>query len=231
LSWTASTDNLAVTGYQVERCTGTGCSLFAQVGTPTTASFADSGLAASTTYSYRVLAVDAAGNLSGYSSVASVTTPTPDTTPPSAPSALVVSAPSSTQASLSWTAATDNVAVTGYRVERCAGAGCSTFTQVGTTTTFADSGLAPATTYNRVRATTAGNLGAYSSVVPVTTPAAADTTAVGSHGFGRVGGGSMSQINLSWIDGQRGCDGVPDRAVRGRLQRSRRSAPTPPRRS
>ena len=35
---------------------------------------------------------------------------------------------------LSWTAATDNVAVTGYRVERCQGAGCSVFTQIATPT-------------------------------------------------------------------------------------------------
>ena len=33
---------------------------------------------------------------------------------------------------LAWTAATDNVAVAGYRVERCQGAGCTNFAQVGT---------------------------------------------------------------------------------------------------
>ena len=33
---------------------------------------------------------------------------------------------------LAWTASTDNVGVTGYRVERCQGAGCSNFVQVGT---------------------------------------------------------------------------------------------------
>ena len=43
---------------------------------------------------------------------------------------------------LSWTAATDNVAVTGYRVERCQGAGCSNFAEIAqpTGTTFSDSG-------------------------------------------------------------------------------------------
>ena len=49
-----------------------------------------------------------------------------DTQAPTAPTALVVTAVSTTQLSLSWAAATDNVGVTGYRLERCAGAGCTT---------------------------------------------------------------------------------------------------------
>jgi glucose/arabinose dehydrogenase/PKD repeat protein len=67
LSWSASTDNVGVTGYDVRR-NG------ALVGTPTSASFADSGLTASTTYSYSVAARDAAGNVSAPSAPASVTT-------------------------------------------------------------------------------------------------------------------------------------------------------------
>jgi hypothetical protein len=74
LTWTASTDNVAVVGYRVERCSGGSCTTFAQITTTTTLSFADSGLTASTSYSYRVLATDAAGNLSAYSNTASTTT-------------------------------------------------------------------------------------------------------------------------------------------------------------
>ena len=74
LSWTASTDNVGVTGYRVERCQGSGCSNFAQIATPAATSFNDSGLLASIAYSYRVRATDAAGNLSGYSNTASATT-------------------------------------------------------------------------------------------------------------------------------------------------------------
>jgi RHS repeat-associated protein len=74
LAWTAATDNVGVTGYQVERCQGAGCANFAQIATPTATSFSDTGLAAATSYSYRVRATDAAGNLSAYSSVASATT-------------------------------------------------------------------------------------------------------------------------------------------------------------
>ncbi|WP_051710537.1 carbohydrate-binding module family 20 domain-containing protein [Andreprevotia chitinilytica] len=67
LSWTASTDNVGVTGYKVYR-NGT------QVGTTTTTSYTDSGLSASTAYSYTVAAYDAAGNTSAVSTALSVTT-------------------------------------------------------------------------------------------------------------------------------------------------------------
>src|SRR5438034_2379220 len=64
LAWTASTDNVGVTAYQIERCAGATCTSFAQIATATTTTYGDSGLAASTTYRYRVRATDAAGNLS-----------------------------------------------------------------------------------------------------------------------------------------------------------------------
>ena len=69
--------------------------------------------------------------------------PTPDTSPPSTPTNLAASAVTATGATLSWTAATDDVAVVGYKVFRDG-------TQVGTptATTFVDAGLSPSTTYN-----------------------------------------------------------------------------------
>ena len=143
LTWTAATDNVGVTGYRVERCQGVGCTTFAQVGTPAGTSFSDTGLAATTSYSYRVRAADAVPNLGPYSSTASATTPaTPDTEVPTAPSNLGATAVSGNQINLTWTAATDNVGVTGYRVERCQGVGCATFAQVGTPagTNFNDTG-------------------------------------------------------------------------------------------
>ena len=74
LAWTASTDNIGVTGYNVDRCSGAGCSNFAQIATPTSATFNDTGLTGSTSYSYRVRATDAAGNQSSFSSTATATT-------------------------------------------------------------------------------------------------------------------------------------------------------------
>ncbi|MGW6208480.1 glycoside hydrolase family 6 protein [Streptomyces sp. NPDC055089] len=67
LSWTASTDNTGVTGYDVFR-NGV------KVGSTTTTSYTDSGLSASTAYTYTVKAKDAAGNVSAASSALSVTT-------------------------------------------------------------------------------------------------------------------------------------------------------------
>jgi chitodextrinase len=105
---------VGVTGYKVERCQGAGCSNFAQIAAPASTTFSDTGLTASTSYSYRVRATDAAGNLSAYSSTASTSTPAvPDTTPPTAPTNLAATAASSSQINLSWTASTDNVGVTG----------------------------------------------------------------------------------------------------------------------
>ena len=67
LRWTASTDNFGVAGYKVFR-NG------AQVGTTTTTSFTDTGLAQSTTYSYTVAAYDVAGNASAPSGAVNATT-------------------------------------------------------------------------------------------------------------------------------------------------------------
>jgi chitodextrinase len=171
LSWTASTDNVGVTGYRVERCQGAACTNFAEIGTATATTFANTGLTPVTSYRYRVRAVDAAGNLSGYSNVATATTP--DTQAPTAPSNLTATAVSSSQINLTWTASTDNVGVTGYRVERCQGASCTNFTQVGTptATSFSSTGLTANRVYRfRVRAVdAAGNLSPFSNIASART--------------------------------------------------------------
>jgi chitodextrinase len=199
LSWSASTDNAGVTGYRVERCQGAGCLNFAQIATPSGTTFNDSGLALSTSYSYRVRATDAAGNLSSYSSISSATTKG-DTSPPSAPANLAAAAASSTQINLSWTASTDNVGVTGYRVERCQGSGCSSFAQIATPsgTTFNDTSLALSTSYSyRVRAAdAAGNLSAYSNIWSANTQG--DTTPPSAPANLTATAASSTQINLSW---------------------------------
>ena len=146
LSWTASTDNVGVTGYSVEQCQGSGCSNFSQIATPSGTTLNTTGLSASTSYSYRVRATDAAGNMSGYSTVVSATTQasaTADTQVPTVPTSLAATVFSSSQINLTWTASTDNVGVTGYRVERCQASGCSNFAQLTTSpgTTFTDAGL------------------------------------------------------------------------------------------
>src|SRR5437588_4438936 len=183
LSWIASTDNVGVTGYRVERCQSAGCSNFAQIAAPVGTTFNDTGLTASTSYSYRVRATDAAGNLSTYSNIASASTPAPpDTTPPTVPTNLTASAASDTRINLSWTASTDSVGVTGYMVERCQGAACSNFAQIAVPagTTFSDMGLTASTSYSyRVRATdAAGNLSSYSSTGTASTAAGPISVAI-----------------------------------------------------
>jgi fibronectin type 3 domain-containing protein len=375
LSWPAATDNVGVTGYQVERCQGVGCTTFALIASPTTTSYVDTGLTAGTSYSYRIRARDAVGNLSGDSSIATVTTATAtpttrrelindaftranstnlgtlfdpghtgtsamqivsnaargsvpfaihmesnnsvtwpnnqwsqitvstytnqfsgggpacrmgtpptangywvdtngsdlyvirrqsnagatriatsathatsndtvllecvgstitlsvngtavaaatdttyasgraglmlymgtstantildnwsageyistDTTPPTAPSSLTAGAVSGTQINLSWPAATDNVGVTGYQVERCQGAGCTTFALIAspTTTSYLDIGLTAGTTYRyRVSARDAvGNLSGDSNIVTVTISGGPVAGLVAAYGF------------------------------------------------
>jgi chitodextrinase len=74
LSWSPSSDNIAVTGYDIFRATGASGGTFASVGTSPNASFANTGLAANTNYRYQVRARDAAGNASGFSAAVTVTT-------------------------------------------------------------------------------------------------------------------------------------------------------------
>jgi len=72
VSWTASTDNVGVAGYDVYRATGSGS--FNKVATVTTTSYGDTGLNSGTTYKYYVMAHDAAGNNSAKSSTVQATT-------------------------------------------------------------------------------------------------------------------------------------------------------------
>jgi len=175
LTWTASTDNVGVTGYQVLRAPGTSGGTFTQVGTSPTPSFTNTGLTASTTFRYQVRATDAAGNVSAVSNTVTAMTQagSGDITPPTAPTNLTTTATTSNSISLSWSPSTDNVGVTGYQVLRAPGTTGGTFAQVGTSTTtsFTNTGLTASTTYRyQVRATdAAGAISAVSNTVTATT--------------------------------------------------------------
>ena len=177
LSWDAASDSVGVTGYVIERCEGASCASFTQIATATGTTFSNTDLVGGTTYRYRVRARDVANNLSAYSPTATASTPAAaDATAPTAPGSLGATATSSTQINLSWGAASDSVGVTGYALEQCQGASCTSFTQIATatSTTFSNTGLAGGTTYRyRVRARdAANNLGAYSPTATAATPAA-----------------------------------------------------------
>lgn len=163
LSWTASTDNIGVTGYNVYQ----GTTLKTTVST-TSASI--TGLTASTAYSFSVKAKDAAGNISASSTTVNITTTSAgDAAAPSIPTGLVASNITQTGCTLSWTASTDNVSVTGYDVYQ----GTTLKTSV-TATTASVTGLTAATLYSfSVRAKdAAGNTSASSTAINVTTASA-----------------------------------------------------------
>ncbi len=171
LSWTASTSTIGIASYAVQRCQGTGCTNFAQIATPTGTSYNDTGLSASTSYSYRVQAVDTAGTSSTFSNTATATALAGQ--PPTAPSNLTATSASTSQINLSWNASTSNVGLANYIVQRCQGAGCTNFAQVAApvATSYNDTGLTSSTSYSyQVQAKdTAGNLSPFSNVVSATT--------------------------------------------------------------
>jgi hypothetical protein len=109
VTWTAATDNVGVTGYSFYRdgkyttdVTGTS----AQLGS----------LGCGHTYTVGVNAYDAAGNHSATASIHASTRACPDTTPPSPPSSLQVTAQATTSLTVAWKVSTDNVGVAGYFV-------------------------------------------------------------------------------------------------------------------
>lgn len=165
LSWTASTDNVAVTGYNVYNST-------TLLTTVTGLTYTVAGLSASTPYTFTVKAKDAAGNVSTSSNTVNVTTltPAPDATAPTAPTGLTAASTTATSTNLTWTASTDNVAVTGYDVYQG-----STLKATVTSTSYAVTGLTASTAYTfSVKAKdAAGNVSASSNVISVTTTAPA----------------------------------------------------------
>ncbi|MCU0485384.1 MAG: protease inhibitor I42 family protein [Anaerolineales bacterium] len=172
LAWTDNADN--ETGFKIERCAGVGCSDFVQVAAvaANVASYANTGLAASTSYSYRVRAYNGAGD-SDYTNTASAETLALPT-PPAAPTSLTATAVSYSQVNLAWTDnATDE---TGFSIERCTGVDCSSFAQIATVganvNSYANTGLAASTSYSyRVRATNAGGNSDYSNPATAVTQA------------------------------------------------------------
>ena len=137
LNWSAATDNAGVTGYYVYLNN-------VALSTTTGTSFQHTGLTPGVTYNYRVSAYDAVPNHSAWTATpVSATTPVADTTPPSVPAGLTATAVSNTQINLNWSAATDNVGVTGYYVYLN---NVAIATRTGTS--FQHTRLRPGVTYN-----------------------------------------------------------------------------------
>ncbi|MGZ5431372.1 MAG: right-handed parallel beta-helix repeat-containing protein [Thermoanaerobaculia bacterium] len=164
LTWDASTDDVGVTGYVVSR-NGQA------VATVQGRTWSDTSVDEQILYDYEVRAVDAAGNQSAASNVLSIawsSNPTEgDAVAPTAPAALRSGAITSRSLSLSWTASTDNVAVTDYEIYRNG-------VRIATVHThqWLDASVASSTTYQYqvLARDAAGNRSAGSNTLRVTTP-------------------------------------------------------------
>lgn len=198
LSWNASVDNVGVAGYWVIR-NGT------TIGSPYTTFYQDTTVSPSTTYSYQLIASDAAGNNSSPSNTVNVSTPAfADTEPPTVPTNLVAMPVSPTQINLTWNPSTDNVGIVGYEVYRD-----GTKIAVIGTTSFGDNSCSPGTTYNySVRAYDAiDNVSPISNTATATTPAEVTTAPVGSisgtvySSTGGVISGARVRVKISVIVG------------------------------
>lgn len=170
LSWTDS--DSTEQGFKVERCTGSGCSDFTQIATVGTniTSYTNTGLAASTSYSYRVRAYNQAGD-SDFSNTAGTETPATPAVP-AAPTSLIAVAVSKSQINLTWTDNASNE--TGFYIDRCKGSTCTNFSRIATVganvTLFNNIGLNKGTTYRyRVSAYNASGVSAYSNIASATT--------------------------------------------------------------
>ncbi|MEU5145278.1 discoidin domain-containing protein [Streptomyces sp. NPDC021139] len=110
LTWNESSDDTAVTGYDIY---ANGDLLTSVAGDVTT--YTDTR-PAGTTVTYHVRAKDAAGNQSGNSNSVTRRADTGDTQAPTAPANLALTEPAAGQIKLTWTASTDDKGVTGYDV-------------------------------------------------------------------------------------------------------------------
>jgi predicted phage tail protein len=162
-------------------------------------SYGDTGLAAATSYSYRVRAFNGAGTSNWVETSTSTQAPPPP--PPSAPTGLTVTGTTTSTVNLAWTDTSGNE--DGFTVQRCQGSGCTSFVTVATlpanAASYGDTSLAAATSYSyRVRAFNgAGTSGwaetsARTDAPPLTAPSAPTglvATAV-----------SGTRVNLTWTD-------------------------------
>jgi fibronectin type 3 domain-containing protein len=158
------------------------------------------GLAASTTYAYRVRAYKSS-LYSPYTVRAEATTQAATMSPPAAPSLLTATAAASQQVNLAWTDNSNDE--DGFALERCTGTGCTNFIAIASVgadvTSYQDtSGLSAGTTYSyRIRAYRGMVSSAFSASAEATTPAAVVAPKPPQNLVATVPQ-AKKQINLTW---------------------------------
>ncbi len=142
LTWRSAVGSVGVVGYEIY-CDGT------LIGTSATTSYSDNTVAASTSYSYQVLAYDASNSRSGLSSALEVTTSDTAASEPdldiadAVPTSLSASSISSSSVSLAWQTAIGDYGVVGFEVYRD-----GAFIGTSTTSSYVDNTVSASTSYS-----------------------------------------------------------------------------------
>ena len=187
LNWTAATDNVGVTSYEIYK---DGVYLAAT----STTSFTVTGLTKNTTYSFEVYAKDAFGNTSVASNLVNATTTNIiDNTPPTKPTNVVVSNETNASIKLTWTAATDNVGVLNYDIYVD-----GVYHATSSATTYTVTGLTELTIYSfTIIAKDADNNESESSD-PVNGTTTSTPVVCGTESFTNIGTNSSSYTTVNW---------------------------------
>ncbi|MFA9269890.1 MAG: fibronectin type III domain-containing protein [Baekduiaceae bacterium] len=191
LSWTASTDDESVSGYDVYKDG-------VKVDTVTGTSKTITGLTAGTAYKFKVQAKDSIGQTSDFSD--EITSTTVVDNAPSKPAGLA-GTPSTTSVALSWTASTDEDPIAGYDVYKD---GVKVDTVTGTSKTV--TGLTPETLYKfKVQAKDAiGQTSDFSEEIEVTTTKV-DTSTI-KYGYDLAGSSQLKNLTKGTVPLSGGID-------------------------
>ncbi len=207
LSWVepSNTRVAAITGYRIEISSNAGTiwsNLVDNTGTAAS-TYVHAGLTPSTTYHYRVSAINSVGT-GPASNVASATTEALAFTVPDAPTSLSASESGRFRINLSWTAPLDDGGepITGYKIEVSADAGRSWSVLTANTgdasTAYSHTGLMPNTTrHYQVGAVNSVGTGPMSNMAGATTDPSTATVPDAPTGLTAMASGE-NQINLSW---------------------------------
>ena len=198
-TWTASTDNVGVTKYEIYANNVLN-------GTSANNNYTLTNLDSGNTYAITVVAKDIASNRSEPSAAVSGVTLT-DTTAPSEPTNVTITNQTGSSFKVNWNASSDDSGVTGYDVFVN-----DVFKETATTITYTVIGLDPNTTYsvNVLAKDSADNKSEKSTTVNATTTA--PTTLCAAETFENMPANSSSYSTLNWT----GDNGIDWSAVKSR---------------